>query len=107
MNFLLAHAGESHETTVEAVAHTATPWYIAVPLFILAVLAVTYLTWVLSKKKIDIVIFVISPLLLIAGFTMFNFSSAISIISLAIGFILSGILAFGGISAPKSKKSKK
>lgn len=102
--FNFAHAGESHDTVIEATAHTATPWYIAVPLFLIAVLAIGYIVWIVSKKNFSVVLSVLAIVFLISGFTLFNFSSAISVISLTLGFITAGILAFGDLTTSSSKK---
>jgi len=91
---LFAHGGEEHTDTVEAVTHSITPWYVAVPIFLLAVVLVGYIVWLLSGKKLNTFIFILTILLLISGFTLFYISVAVSIISITAGIILAGVLAF-------------
>lgn len=93
---ILAHAGETHADTAEAVSH-AIPWYIALPLFFIAVAAIGYLTWIISKKKTSVVLLVEAIVLLIAGFTLFNVSAAISVIAITAGIILAGFIAITGL----------
>lgn len=97
-----AHDGEAHIDTIESVSHAVTPWYIAVPVFLVAVVIISYITWIISGKKLDTVMFVLATILLITGFTMFNISAAISVISITVGIVLAGILALFGIAgSPK------
>jgi hypothetical protein len=98
MIHVVAHAGETHSDAVETIAHTAAPWYIAVPLFIMFVAMIGYLTWLVSGKRPAAVMAVLSVVLLISGFTMFNISAAISVISITVGIVLAGVQAFGSLS---------
>jgi hypothetical protein len=94
---ILAHAGEEHSNTVESISHSI-DWYIALPIFFLVVAAIGYLAWIVSGKKIDLVAIVLSIVLLISGFTLFNISAAISVISITAGIIIAGALTFLGIA---------
>jgi predicted membrane protein len=99
---VLAHAGEEHSNSLEALNHS-TPWYIALPVFFIVVAMIGYLAWIVSGKKLDTVAIVISIVLLISGFTLFNISAAISVISLTVGIIIAGALAFLGIAGDSKK----
>jgi predicted membrane protein len=100
---LLAHAGEEHSSSLDALNHS-TPWYIALPVFFVVVAMIGYLTWIVSGKKLDTVAMVLAIVLLISGFTLFNISAAISVISLTVGIILAGAMAFLGIAGDTKKK---
>lgn len=95
---ILAHAGEEHIDTVEAVSHYA-PWYIAVPLFIITMTIITYLVWLISGKKKDTTLLTVSVILLVVGFTMFNLSPFISIIAITVGLLATLFSAFVGLSS--------
>ncbi len=90
----LAHAGEVHSDSAETVGHSLTAWYIAVPIFLIAVATIGYLTWLVSGKKPHIVLTVLSVALLIFGFTLFTISAAVSVIAITAGLILAGFQAF-------------
>lgn len=97
---ILAHAGEEHADVAEAVTHLA-PAYIAVPIFFIVAVIVGYLTWLVSGKKLDTVLFVLALLMLVAGFTMFMISPIVSVLSITIGIVFAGMLAFIGLSGDK------
>lgn len=103
---VLAHAGEEHSDSLDTVTHAVSPWYVAVPLFLLVVAGIGYLTWLLSGRKPDTVLIVLSIVLLISGFTLFNISPFISVISITVGILMAGILTFGGL-AEDAKNDKK
>ena len=100
VNFLhtLSHAEEVHSTAAQANLHTLQEWYFAIPLFVLTVAAIGYMTWLVSGKKPDAVLIVMSIVLLIAGFTMFSISPLISVVAITGGIITSGLLTFGGLA---------
>jgi hypothetical protein len=93
----LAHAGEEHSDVAEAVTHFA-PWYIAIPLFIVTMAIIGYLTWLVSGKKLDTVFLVLAFCMLIIGFTAFTISPIVSVLAITIGIILAGLLAFVGLT---------
>jgi Fe2+ transport system protein B len=101
---ILAHAGEQHGNTAEAVTHYASPWFIAFPIFLGIVVVIFYFVWLISGKKLDTALAVIAPFLLIAGFTLYNLSSAISVVSITAGIIILGLLAFSVTSDDKHDK---
>ena len=99
---ILAHAGEEHSSSLEALNHS-TPWYIALPVFFVVIAMIGYLTWIVSGKKLSTVAMVLAIVLLISGFTLFNISAAISVISLTAGIVLAGAMAFLGIAGDSKK----
>lgn len=100
---LLAHAGEEHENAIEASSHLAlTTWYIALPLFIVANVSISYIVWILSNKQLHNVLLLEAIVLLVSGFVFAEIVPVISIISLTFGIILAGFLAFVSISDPSS-----
>jgi predicted membrane protein len=97
---LLAHAGEDHSNAAESIAHYA-PWYMAIPIFLLVVVAIGYLTWLISNKNAGIVMTVEALVLLVSGFTLFTISPYISVIAITAGIILAGFMAFSGLISEK------
>lgn len=102
---LLAHAGEDHSDTAEAFAHFA-PWYIAVPVFLVVMTMITYLVWLVTGRKNDTTLLIVSGILLVVGFTMFNISPYISIIAITVGLLATLFSAFVGLTHD-SKQDKK
>ena len=102
----LAHAGEEHADSVESVTHFIEPWYIAIPTFVAFIAILSMLIWLLSGKRSDIVMIIMAFVLLVCGFTVFNISAIVSVISITAGFILSGFMAFGGLAAEGKDKKK-
>jgi hypothetical protein len=103
ITYIFAHAGEEHTDTIESISHYL-PWYIAIPVFIIAISIIGYLTWIVSGKKIDTVALVLAFVLLISGLTLFTVSPIISVISITLGIILAGALTFLGLTSDNSKK---
>ena len=94
---LLAHAGEAHSDGLETIAHTVAPWYFAIPLFIIVISAIGYLTWLVSGRNSHIVLGVVTAALLVSGFTLFTISAAVSAIAITVGLLLAGFQAFTSI----------
>lgn len=102
LSIILAHAGEEHSEVAEAVSHFA-PWYIAIPIFIVVMAIIGYLTWLVSGKKLDTVFLVLALCMLIVGFTAFTISPIVSVISITIGIVLAGLLTFVGLASDSKK----
>ena len=102
MNTLFAHSGETHVDTVEAVAHYA-QWYIAIPLYLLVMAAITYVVWLVTGKKKDTTLLIVSFVLLISGLTMFNISPFISVIAITTGLVATLFSAFVGLTSEAKK----
>lgn len=96
-----AHAGETHSDVLETAAHFVAPWYLAVPAFLIALAIIGYLTWLISGKKIDVVMIVLAIACLISGFTLFNVSAAVSVIAITGGLMLAMFLTLGSLISPK------
>ena len=96
---VIAHAGEEHGNGLQAVAHYAAPWYIALPVFFLVVGMIGYLTWLVSGKNIGTVLMVLSGVLLIIGFTLYTVSTLVSGIAIISGIMIAGFLALASLSS--------
>ena len=95
---LLAHAGETHSEDLETIAHYVAPWYFAIPVFLLILAGIGYVTWIVSGKNTGTVLMTLAVIMLVCGMTMFAISPAVSIISILGGMLLSGLLAITGLS---------
>jgi hypothetical protein len=92
--YTLAHAGETHGDELASIAHSASPWYIAIPVFLAVTGAIGYVTWLVSGKNPRITLGIVTAVLLIVGFTMFSISPAVSSIAITVGLLLAGFQAF-------------
>lgn len=82
-----AHAGEVHESSVEAATHgLLDKWYIALMVFIVAVLAVGIAAYFLSRKSKAATLNVLLVVCLLAGMFTYTTSAVISVLSLSLGF---------------------
>ncbi len=98
---LFAHAGEEHADSAESLAHTISPWYITLPLFLLLLATVGYITWVLSKKNLGTTLMVLSGVMLISGIALYEISPLISALSIIGGIVIAGFLALASLSTPE------
>lgn len=99
---ILAHAGEEHSEIIESINHYL-PWYFAVPLFLILLAMVGYLTWIVSGRKLDIVALVLAFICLLSGFGLFVVSPAVSVIAITLGILMAGALTFLGLSDDNHK----
>lgn len=84
-----AHAGETHDSVTTVVSQPIfSKWYVALPLFIVAVTLVTLLAYYLSRKSKPVTFSVFVALLFIAGVATYTISAPVSVISLSLGFAL-------------------
>jgi hypothetical protein len=90
----LAHSGETHGDELASIAHSISAWYIAIPVFFILVSAIGYLAWLVTGKNSHITLGIVTAVLLIAGFTMFVVSPAVSVIAITVGLLLAGFQAF-------------
>jgi hypothetical protein len=82
-----AHAGEHHDTAIEEAAHTLlAEWYIGLPLLVLVVAGLGAITYLLSRKSKSVTFGVVMMALLIIGFTTYDLSPVVSIVSISAGF---------------------
>lgn len=96
---VFAHAGETHDTS----AAVSTPsilstWYVALPLFIMAVVLVTVLTYYASRKSKPVTYSVLLGLLFIAGVATYTVSAPVSVLSLSLGFALALLQVLSSLS---------
>lgn len=84
-----AHAGETHDTATTVVSQPIfSRWYIALPLFIIAVTLATLLTYYLSRRSKPVTLTVLLALLFVAGVATYTVSAPVSVLSLSLGFAL-------------------
>lgn len=99
---ILAHAGEDHATTAEAVSHELS-WFVQLPIFLVSVLVLGYFIWLITKKK-DTTVLLTSTILLIAGFACFSVAPLISILSISVGMTATLFVTLVGLGQkPKAK----
>jgi len=101
MLHILAHAGETHSDSLEAVAHYTAPWYISLPLFFVIIGMIGYLTWLVSGKNFGTVLSVLAAVLLIIGFTLYSVSALVSGIAIVLGIMTAGFLALASLTSGK------
>ena len=101
MNYLFAHAEETHDDVVEAVSHSAgvDPLLLLLGGIVLGALIVVGVQ--LDLKKPNLTVLVALALLFIIGVFAYSISPIVSVLAIVMGFILSLALAFGGISSTK------
>lgn len=97
---LLAHAGEEHTDLAASTTHWLQEWYVAVPLFVLGVAMIAYLTWLVSNRNRHTTLGVVTFALLIIGFTSFNWSAPVSIIAILTGIAFSLFAAITSVINP-------
>ena len=102
--YIFSHAGEAHEAELDGIAHLLSPWYFAIPTFLIVLGLIGYLTWVVSGRKADRVMIVLAILCLLSGFTLFNISAAVSVIAILGGLTISILLTFSGLAAESKNK---
>lgn len=91
---LFSHSGETHSDGLSSIAHTAAPWYVAIPVFLAVISAIGYLAWLVSGKNSHVTLGIVTAALLIIGFTMFAVSPAVSAIAITVGLLFAGFQAF-------------
>ena len=94
---IIAHAGETHGSELDGIAHFIAPWYLALPAFFLALSLVGYLTWIVSGRQSDKVLVVLALVCLISGFTLFNISAIVSVVAIVGGLAISVSLTLSGL----------
>jgi len=85
---IFAHGGQKHINTAEAVEHYVAPWYVAVPIFICVIVILAYFVWRVSGRKLNTLVLVLTPILLISGLALYDISTFVSVISVTLGLIL-------------------
>lgn len=106
--FYFAHGGEVHETATESAWHAIIgEWYIALPLYLVILFAISAAIYLASKSKAA-TFNTLLVILFAAGIGFYNVAPIVSIVSLAGGFALTlGIVVIGlGGKSPKSAHKK-
>lgn len=108
MQFFFAHAGEKHETVSAAASHSLLDkWYILLPLYVLSVVAVAYLTYLVSRRSVWVTYNVVLSVLLVAGMIGYTTSAAVSVLSLSVGFAMALLQAIAGLGGkPKNTERR-
>lgn len=102
----IAHGGEVHESTAEAAAHgLLDKWYIALLVFVVSALAVSTITYFLTRKSKAVTLNVLLVFCLVAGMVTYTTSAIVSVLSLSLGFGLALFQVIVGLStASKSNE---
>lgn len=105
--FYFAHGGEIHETATESAWHAIIgEWYIALPLYLIILFAITSAIYLISKSKAT-AFNTLMIILFVAGIGFYNAAPIISIVSLAGGFALVLGIVIVGLGGKSSSKPKK
>lgn len=99
---IFAHAGESHGSELEAAAHEL-PWFLQIIVFLVGIALVYSLVWLITKK-VDTSLLVVSFVLLVTGFLVFQIAPIVSVLAITAGLIATLFVTFVGLSAPDNKK---
>ncbi len=99
---ILAHAGEVHSSDTTAAIHEVA-WYYQLALFLVALLAVSTLIWLITKK-LDLVILISSLLMLITGFLVFQVAPIVSVVAITLGLIATLSTTLLGLGGDQHKK---
>lgn len=95
-----AHSGEVHESTAGAVSHGLLDnWYVALLVFIAAVLVVGTTTYFLARKSKATTLNVLLVTCLLAGIVTYTTSAIISVLSLSLGFGMALFQVIIGLSS--------
>lgn len=86
-----AHAGEAHDTPVQATSHYLQEWYIALPLLALALVGTLTIIYFATKKSKPITFLCLVALLLVVGVWSYSYAPVVSIVALSVGM---GLILF-------------
>jgi O-antigen/teichoic acid export membrane protein len=93
-----AHAEEIHTSTFEELLHYATPWYLALPLFIMVSIIIGYLAWLVGGRKPGTVMLIEAIFLLVSGFMLANISPLVSALAIVVGLLLAACMTLIGLA---------
>lgn len=100
MNMYFAHAGEVHETVTAATSHSLfSRWYVLLPAYVVALCAVGYVAYRLSRRSVSFTYNLLLAILLISGMLGYTHSVPVSVFSLSVGFamaLLQVMIGLGG-----------
>ena len=105
LNFIIAHSGEVHESSIETTVHELA-WFVQLPLFIASVAAFAYAVWLISKDYSKTLL-ITSALLLISGFAFYSLSPLISVLSITVGLVATLLVTLLGLGSQDSGPKKK
>jgi hypothetical protein len=100
---LVAHAGETHESSIESFSHNLQPWPIAVLFFIIFLLVVGNVVFAFTKKSLYKTLLVLSVILLVGAFFVYENLKVLSVLSLTTSLVFLLLLSM----RPKPEALKK
>lgn len=101
MIFYLAHEGEVHETAAESAWHAVIgEWYIALPLYLIILFAISAAIYLASKSKAA-TFNTLLVILFVGGVGFYKVAPVVSIVSLAAGFALALMIVVIGLGHKK------
>jgi len=107
MYWLLAHAGESHESSTEGLRHYLETWYYALPLWVLLLLIVGVAAYVLTHKSIPTTIGFVVFTMLFSGMFAYDLAPAVSILSIVLGLVICAFMTFAMLTGGNFGNTKK
>jgi hypothetical protein len=96
MNFYFAHAGEVHDAVVSTMPWYS-KWYLVLPAYVVSVALITYLAYRISRRSVSFGYNVLLSILLVSGMVGYRFSSAVSVLSLSVGFAMALLQVLFGL----------
>ncbi len=100
---LLAHAGEIHDTTEQSLAHRLEQWYVAVIVFAVLLFVIGNLVYLLTKKSLNRTLAILSTMLFVSAFLVYENLKVLSVLCLVTSFIFVMVL----IMDPKTQSANK
>lgn len=101
MWLFFAHGGETHETATQSAWHAITSeWYIALPLYVIILFALSAAVYLVSKSKATVYATLL-VVFFIAGIALYAVSPIVSIVSLAAGFAMALALVLVSIGGSR------
>lgn len=102
-----AHEGEVHETAAETAWHSIIgEWYIALPLYLIILFAISAAIYLASKSKAA-TFNTLLVILFVGGVGFYNLAPEVSIVSLAGGFGLALMIVIAGLNHRQPESSHK
>lgn len=98
---ILAHAGEAHESAIEATTHELA-WYVQLALFLMFLVLFMGVLKILIRKT-GVVILITASILLVAGFALFRLSPIVSATAITLGLFSTLFLTLVGLGDENKK----
>ena len=102
--YLMAHAGEQHNTQTETTMHFLQEWFIAVPLLLVVVAALAFIVYFISRRSKPITFLSVTGILLVIGVGTYTFSPSMSVVSLSTGLGLLLVVVLASLMKPAKAK---